>query len=128
MRSVALIDIVFTSLLNQAYDLRMQPRAHSARNTKSWVQLDEEQIARMKDREEWVRQATQRRKDRISALNEARKVREASWRAQQEQQCYSYQDMIDLMLEDLCRMNPEWQIRKEEAQRVSYISLVSDRL
>ena len=73
----------------------------------------------MKDRAEWVRQATQRRKERISALNEARKAREAPWKVQQEPEGYSYQAMVDQMLEDLCRINPEWRIRKEEALRVS---------
>jgi hypothetical protein len=73
----------------------------------------------MKDREEWARQATQRRKERINALDEARKAREASWKAQRQQDDYTYQEVIDRMLEDLCRLNPEWQVRKEEAQRVS---------
>jgi hypothetical protein len=73
----------------------------------------------MKDRAEWVRQATQTRKERISALNEARKARESPWKVQQEPEGYSYQAMVDQMLEDLCRINPEWRIRKEEALRVS---------
>jgi hypothetical protein len=73
----------------------------------------------MKDREEWARQATQRRKEGINALNKARKVREASRKSQQEQPDFVYQDMIDQMLEDLCRLNPEWQVRKEEARQVS---------
>jgi hypothetical protein len=73
----------------------------------------------MKDRAEWVRQATQRRKERISALNEARKAREAPWTVQQEPKSFGYQAMVDQMLEDLCKMNPEWRIRKEEALRVS---------
>jgi DnaJ family protein C protein 17 len=73
----------------------------------------------MKNRDEWARQASERRKERMNALDEARKAREASWKAQQEQEDYTYQDIIDRMLEDLCRLNPEWQVRKEEAQRVS---------
>jgi len=101
----------------RAYDLRIRPRADSTTNSKSWFQLNEEQIARMKDRAEWVRQATQRRKERISALNEARKAREASWTVQQEPKSFGYQAMVDQMLEDLCKMNPEWRIRKEEALR-----------
>jgi len=101
----------------RAYDIRIQPRADFIPTSKSWDQLDEEQIARMKDREEWARQATQRRKEGINALNRARKVREASRKSQQEQPDFVYQDMIDQMLEDLCRLNPEWQVRKEEARQ-----------
>lgn len=100
-----------------AYDIRIKQRTDTVTTSKSWVQLDEEQIARMKDRAEWARQATQRRKEGITALNEARKVREASRRAQQEQQSFVDRETIDQMLEDLCRLNPEWQIRKEEARR-----------
>jgi len=84
---------------------------------KSWAQLDEEQIARMKDREEWARQATQRRKEGIEALNKTRKAREVSWKARQEQEG---QDLVDQMMEDLCRLNPEWQARKEAVLRVSF--------
>jgi len=84
---------------------------------KSWAQLDEEQIARMKDREEWARQATQRRKEGIEALNKTRKAREVSWKTRQEQEG---QDLVDQMMEDLCRLNPEWQARKEAVLRVSF--------
>lgn len=107
------------SLLFQAYDIRTQSRINTGTGEKSWVQLDEEQLQRMKDREEWHRQATLRRKERMDALEEARKIREASRKAQQEQEAYSYQEMIDQMLEDLCKLNPEWEIRKEQVLRVS---------
>jgi len=104
----------------RAYDIHIQPRKDSL---KSWAQLDEEQIERIKDREEWARQATQRRDEGIKALNEARKAREGSRKAQQEQQDFVDQEVIDQMLEDLCRLNPEWQARKEEARRVSLTTI-----
>jgi hypothetical protein len=97
----------------------MQPRADSTTAPKSLFQLDEDQIARQKDREEWVRQATQKRKERIMELNEARKALENSGKSREGQRGIVERDMIDQMLEDLCRLNPEWQIRKEAARRVS---------
>jgi len=109
--------VLYDPYQRQGYDLRVQQRANTVTAFKSWVQLDDEQIARMKDREEWARKATERRRERINALDEALKAREASRKAQQRQESYAYQDVVDRMFEDLCRLNPEWQLRKEEAQR-----------
>jgi hypothetical protein len=69
-----------------------------------------------KDYEEWVHQATQRQKECINVLDDAWNACQASWKAQRG---YTYQDVIDGMLEDLCRLNPEWQVQKEEAQQAS---------
>jgi len=99
------------------YDIGIQPRTDSIATSKSWVRLDEEQLARMKDREKWARQANQKREEGINALNVARKAREVSRKSQQEQPDLVYQDLIDQMLEDLCRLNPEWQVRKEETRQ-----------
>lgn len=84
----------------------------------------------MKDREEWAKQAAQRRQERLSALGEARKARDAERKARLEKKGFNYEALMDRMLEDLCKLNPEWQARKEQAQRVSrkfwFISTLAD--
>jgi len=100
----------------RAYDIRIKCKSDVP--TKSSVQFDKEHIARMKDREEWARQATQRRKERIKVLDEARKARDASPKTREERNDYTigYQEMLEQMLENLCRLNPEWEIRKEQVR------------
>lgn len=103
-------------------------------STNSSAQLDEEQIARTRDREEWARQATQRRRERMNTLDEARRARDALRKSQEAQRNNDdvYDEMIDRwdsvdrvvlvnrMLGDLYRLNPEWEIRKEQVRRVSH--------
>jgi len=103
----------------RAYDIRI--KINSDVPTKSPVQFDEEHIALMKDREEWARQATQRRKERIKVLDEARKARDTSRKTQEDHQkqeySYGYKEILDQMLGNLYRLNPEWEIRKEQVHR-----------
>lgn len=108
------------------------------------MQLDEELLARTKDREEWARQATLARRERMAELDEARRVREAAnaKKAQAvrrgesqhremdhrelDHQEMDHQTLVDLLLEELCKMNPEWEARREAALRVSFGILCID--
>ena len=100
-------------LYDQAYDASLTTRP---KGEKSWVQLNEEQIARMKDREEWARQFTQRRKDRLNALDQTRKARESARMVKCTEKRLDYEQLMDMYLEELCRLNPEWQARKEQVR------------
>lgn len=121
VRSIVLITLPLTlTFYNQAYDTSLI-RPDLPRSEKSWVQLDEEQIARMKDREEWAKQFAQRRKDRLNALDQARKVRESQRKARCEEKGLDYEQLKDMYLEELCRLNPEWQARKEQVRLFGFL-------
>ncbi|KZP26594.1 DnaJ-domain-containing protein [Athelia psychrophila] len=112
----------------RAYDMRTQSRASSS-DSESWVRLTEEQVARTKDREEWARQATLARRERMVALEGARKAREATAvkrvQAQIQPQLQNadaeplvdHETLVTMIFEQLCQMNPEWEARRQEAMR-----------
>lgn len=111
---IGLLSLSLTFMLYyQAYDESLTMRLQSE---KSWAQLDEEQIARIKDREEWARQFAQRRKDRLNALDQTRKARESARKAKCEKKGLDYEQLMEMYLEELCTLNPEWQARKEQVR------------
>ncbi|KAF7977095.1 hypothetical protein HWV62_4681 [Athelia sp. TMB] len=131
----------------RAYDVRTGAAGSSA----EFVRLSDEQVARSRDREEWAERAALARRERMAALEEARKARETATvqrvRAEgggarvaspavverglgvqlgeeEEEEAPSHETLVTLILEQLCQMNPEWEVRRQEALRVSLDSFV----
>jgi hypothetical protein len=57
-------------------------------------------------------------KDRVRLVRELREEKEKA--------TLQHQMMVEEMLEELCRQNPEWEARRKSVQRVSTWSCLSD--
>ena len=77
-----------------------------------------------KDREEWSREVERQRQERMEAIRErSRLAREKL--LQKEKEAADHQNMVEEMLKDFHRLNPEWEARRQNVLRVSagyYIS------
>jgi DnaJ family protein C protein 17 len=85
----------------------------------SWsdTNFSEQQIKRMKDREEWARKAEAQYQERMKVLKEhARSDREQV--REQVQDISEYATMVQKMLQELYDQNPEWEERRRKVQQV----------
>ena len=71
-----------------------------------------------KDREEWSREVERQRQERMEAIRErSRLAREKL--LQKEKEAADHQNMVEEMLKDFHRLNPEWEARRQKVLRVS---------
>ncbi|KAJ7695067.1 DnaJ domain-containing protein [Mycena rosella] len=98
----------------RAYDV--QHGIRPGRDTQWTGELSEEQIRRMKDREEWARKQRDQFEERIRNIR-ARAGAEREEMRKREREAAEYRLMVERMLAELYRKNPEWAERKEKQQQ-----------
>jgi hypothetical protein len=82
------------------------------------VDLKERQMKMQKDREEWSRQVDRQRQDRLETIREqSRLTRERL--LQKDRDAAEHQSMVEEMLQEFHRLNPEWETRRQNVLRVS---------
>lgn len=98
----------------QAYNTRMNIKVDQEKYRKTF---SDAQLQRTKEREEWAKQAEVRHQTRLKLIQEQnRRTREAI-RAKSKELLES-SAMVERMLQELYELNPEWEARKKQVQRV----------
>ncbi|KAJ6496759.1 DnaJ domain-containing protein [Mycena vulgaris] len=109
-------EVLRDSYKRRAYDVQqgIRPRSNS-----HWTgELSEEQLRRMKDREEWARKQRDQYEERVRVIR-ARAEAEREEMRKREREAAEYRLMVERMLAELYRKNPEWAERKEKQQQRS---------
>ena len=52
----------------------------------------------------------------IRSIDQTRKARESARKAKCEKKGLDYEQLMEMFLEELCTLNPEWQARKEQVR------------
>ncbi|KAJ7089704.1 DnaJ domain-containing protein [Mycena belliarum] len=98
----------------RAYDVQWGIRP--AKTTHWSSDLSEEQLRRMRDREEWARKQHDLHSERVRIIR-ARAEAEREEMRKREKEAAEYRLMVQRMLAELYRKNPEWQERKEKQEQ-----------
>jgi len=106
--------VICLSSFVQSYDVRKDIKV----DCHKFADLGEDQRRRQHDREAWARQGEREYQERMKAFKEkSRLARELL--EQREREALQQKAMVEEMLQELCRQNPEWEARKKSVQRVS---------
>ncbi|KAJ7035627.1 DnaJ domain-containing protein [Mycena alexandri] len=99
----------------RTYDIQ---RGFRPQNSRRWTdgEISEEQRRRMEDRHEWARKQRDHFEERMRNLR-VRAAAEREEMRKREQEAAEYRAMVERMLAELYRKNPEWAERKENLQR-----------
>ncbi|KAJ7281909.1 hypothetical protein C8J57DRAFT_1057203 [Mycena rebaudengoi] len=97
------------------YDVQRGFRPHVPKS--QWSQFSEEQARRMKDREEWARKQHEQYEERLRGIR-ARAEAERQEMLRRQREMAEYALMVERMLAELYKKNPEWEARKERARKV----------
>lgn len=76
----------------------------------------------MKDREEWARKQHAQYEERVRIIR-ARAEAEKEEMRKREKEAIEYRLMVERMLAELYKKNPEWAARKEKSQQVRFHGL-----
>ncbi|KAF8889340.1 DnaJ domain-containing protein [Infundibulicybe gibba] len=106
----AAFEVLGDSQKRKAYDFRMSPKTEHP----NW---SEEQVRRMKDRDEWARQQDERYQARLDAIAEQKRIMEAKQIAEAEEKRIKSEIAQDLM-QTLCEKFPDWEARMKKARQV----------
>ncbi|KAF7356879.1 Dnaj-like protein subfamily b member 8-like protein [Mycena venus] len=98
----------------RAYDIQRGFRPQS--NSKWEGEISEEQRRRMEDRQQWAHKQREQFEERIRNLR-ARAAADREERKRREQEAAEYRVMVERMLAELYRKNPEWAERREKLRR-----------
>ncbi|KAJ7132146.1 DnaJ domain-containing protein [Mycena epipterygia] len=109
-------EVLRDSYKRRSYDFQhgFRPRTYSP-----WPgELSEDQIRRMKDRNEWAQKQRDQCYERIRIIR-ARAELEKEEMRKRDIEAAEYRLMVERMLEELYKKNPEWAERKEKQQRTT---------
>ncbi|KAJ7623510.1 DnaJ-domain-containing protein [Roridomyces roridus] len=109
------------SYKRRAYDARhgiTPARSYSSSSSQWEGEFSEEQTRRMKDREEWARKRHEEHEERVRNIR-ARAAAEREEMRRREKEAAEYGLMVERMLAELYRSNPEWAERKEKLKQTS---------
>ncbi|KAJ7355598.1 DnaJ-domain-containing protein [Mycena albidolilacea] len=98
----------------RAYDIQ---RGFRPQNSPRWEgELSEEQRRRMEDRQQWAHKQREEFEERMRNLRE-RTAADREERRRRDQETAEHRMMVERMLAELYRKNPEWAERKEKLRR-----------
>ncbi|KAJ7460640.1 DnaJ domain-containing protein [Mycena latifolia] len=107
-------EVLRDSYKRRAYDIQ---RGFRPTKTTHWTgELSEEQLRRMKDREEWARKQRDQYEERVRIIR-ARAEAEREEMRKRDREAAEYRAMVERMLAELYRKNPEWKERQEKQQQ-----------
>ncbi|KAJ7257954.1 DnaJ domain-containing protein [Mycena haematopus] len=98
----------------RAYDIQQGFRPQYSSQCEG--DLSDEQRRRNEDRRQWAQKQREQFEERIHQLR-ARAAADREERKRQEQEAAEYRMMVERMLAELYRKNPEWAERKEKLRR-----------
>ncbi|KAF8196757.1 DnaJ domain-containing protein [Mycena galopus ATCC 62051] len=113
-------EILRNAYKRRAYDIQrgFRPQYNSSR---SEGDLSEEQRRRMEDRQQWAQKQREQFEEHMRQLK-ARAAADKEDRKRREQEAVEYRVMVERMLAELYRKNPEWAERKEKLRRQGHDS------
>ncbi|KAJ7113685.1 DnaJ-domain-containing protein [Mycena crocata] len=98
----------------RSYDIQ---RGFRPRPPSTWTgEFSEEQSRRMKDREAWAAKQREQYEERVRIIR-ARAAAEREEMRKREKEAAEYRMMVERMLAELYRKNPEWAERKEKTRQ-----------
>ncbi|KAK7031404.1 Dnaj-like protein subfamily b member 8-like protein [Favolaschia claudopus] len=84
--------------------------------------ISEEQRRRMEDRQQWAHKQREQFEERMRNLR-ARSAAEREEKRRMDQEAVEYRKMVERMLAELYKKNPEWAERREKLQRRGHANM-----